>query len=130
MVFLKFSERKKAKIRKINQRRVKRVHKYMIGRCIGYEPRREVIDQSTINDVMYLLVEEDGKYAIYKIAKVFEYVGLSPKRILQNQKYFSDHMNWRAHSVIQINEEGKIESVKRAVMRAAMNNKGYTYVVV
>ena len=73
---------------------------------------------------------ESTEYAIYKIPKIYEYVKLSPKRILQIQKEFSDHMNWRKHSVIQINEEGKIESVKHAVMRATMNNKYYTYVVV
>ena len=126
---MKFSNKKKAKIRKINQRRVKRVHKCMVGLCIGYEPKREVIDQTTIKDTIYLLVEENNAYEIYKIPKVFEYVKLSAKRILQKQEDFSNHMNWRWHSVIQINSEGKIESVKRAVMQAARNNKGYTYVV-
>lgn len=128
---MKFSKKKKAKMRKINQRRIKRVHKYMIGVYIDYEPERKVIDQATINDTFYLLVEEEDKYAIYKIVKICEYVELSPKRVLQNQKDFSNHMNWRKHSVIQINEEGKIESVKHAVMEVILKNDKpvYRYVV-
>ena len=128
---MKFSKRKKAKIRKNNQRRVKRVHGDMIGYCIDYRKNYRVKDQAIIKNTMYLLVKEDSSYAIYKIPKVCEYVKLSPKRILQNQKDFSKHMNWRENSVIQINEQGKIESVKRVERQVIMkNNKPvYTYVI-
>lgn len=128
---MKFSKKKKAKIRKNNQRRVKRVHGDMIGYCVDYTKNYRVKDQALIKNTMYLLVEEGSEYAIYKIPKVCEYVKLSPKRILQNKQDFSKHMNWRGNSVIQINEEGKIESVKRVERQVIMkNNKPvYTYVI-
>lgn len=128
---MKFSKRKKAKIRKNNQRRIKRVHGDMIGYCVDYRKNYRVKDQAIIKNTMYLLVKEDSSYAIYKIPKVCEYVKLSPKRILQNKQDFSKHMNWREHSVIQINEEGIIETVKRVERQVIWkNNKPtYTYVV-
>ena len=128
---MKFSKRKKAKIRKNNQRRVKRVHGDMIGCCVDYIKKYRVKDQAIIKNTMYLLVKEESSYEIYKIPKVHEYVKLSPKRILQNQKDFSKHMNWRNHSVIQINEEGKIETVKHVERQVIWkNNKPvYTYVI-
>jgi hypothetical protein len=103
----------------------------MIGYCVDYRKNYRVKDQAIIKNTMYLLVKEDSSYAIYKIPKVCEYVKLSPKRILQNQKDFSKYMNWRENSVIQINEQGKIESVKRVERQVIMkNNKPvYTYVI-
>ena len=111
---MKFSPRKKAKIRKMNQKKIKRYCKNMIGHHI-YDGDHcyEVMDQAKINDVIYLLVQvEENEYAIYKIVKVFEYVRLSNKKILEKQKKFSNHVYWEEHSTIQINADGKIESVK------------------
>lgn len=111
---MKFSPIKKAKIRKMNQKRIKRYCNDMIG-CHIYDGDNcyKVIDQSKINDTIYLLVqEEDNQYAIWKIVKVAEYVRLSSKKVLQNYKKFTNHAYWRKHSTIQISDDGKIESVK------------------
>jgi len=111
---MKFSPKKKAKMRKRNQRRINKVHAYMIGYHIDYERGYTVVDQAKIKNVMYLLAQsEDGKYAIYKIVKIFEYVRLSPKKVLYNQKEFSNCANWQERSMIKIAEDGSIESVEK-----------------
>lgn len=110
----KFSERRKAKMRKYRQRRVNRCCSHMIG-CHIYDDNQtyEIIDQAKIKGVIYLLVEaEDNSYAIYKIVSVHQEVKLSPKKVLQNKKEFSNHVYWQEHSKIHINEDGKIESVE------------------
>lgn len=109
---MKFSQSKKAKIRKKNQNKINRYCSNMTG-CYIYDGnnRYEVMDQAKINDTMYLLVQgKDGQYTIWKIVKVGEYVRLSNKKVLQNYKKFSNHANWRLHSTIQISDDGTIES--------------------
>ena len=107
---MKFSQRRKNKIRKITQKRVNRVCSSMIG-C--YVEDGNVKDQAKINNVMYLLVESEKEYSIFKIVKVGEYVKLSAKKVLQNQKKFANHEYWKKHSTIQFTEDGKIKSVKQ-----------------
>ena len=120
---MKFSQRKKAKIRKNNQRQINRYCKDMIGCLIDFEHGYTVKDQAKIKDIIYLLAQsEDNQYAIYKIVKVRKYVRLSPKKILLNQKFFSTHRYWHNDSVIQITPEGEIESVKRAQQIITMKN--------
>lgn len=116
---MKFSQKKKAKMRKIRQRRINRCCSNMIGCHIFFENEDGyVLDQAKINDIMYLLVKTPGgKYAICKIVKVYQYVKLSPKRVLQNKKNFSNYQYWENHSTIEINEDGVIQSVKDAYGR-------------
>ena len=111
---MKFSPRKKAKMRKQNQRRIKRCCGNMIGGRIDFEHGGyEVKDQAEIKGTMYLLIQvEDGNYAIYKIVKAFQYIRLSQKKVLENKKALSNHEYWKEHSTIEITEEGKIQSVK------------------
>jgi len=110
---MKFSKRKKAKMRKQRQRRIKRCCGNMIGFHIDFEHWSEVKDQATINGIVYLLVEvENNGYAIYKIVKVGNYVRLSPKRVLENQESFSNPKYWQDKSKIQITDEGIIKSVE------------------
>lgn len=110
---MKFSPKKKAKMRKIRQRRINKTCKYMTGRCIDYENHYIVKDQGIIDNVMYLLVDiGENQYAIYKIVKLYEYVRLSDKKVLLNKKELSNHFNWDDHSTLEISEEGKILSVK------------------
>ena len=109
---MKFSQRKKAKIRKKNQNKINRHCSNMTG-CHIYDGDEcyEVMDQAKINDTMYLLVQgKEKQYSIWKIVKVGEYVRLSNKKVLQNYKKFSNHAYWRLHSTIQISADGKIES--------------------
>lgn len=111
---MKFSKQKKAKIRKNKQRRINRTCKYMIGCRVDFKHGYTVKDQAKIDNIMYLLVQvENGQYAIYKIVKVGEYVRLSNKKVLRNQKAFSNHEYWYNHSTITITDEGKIKSVQQ-----------------
>ena len=112
---MRFSAKKKKKMRKINQRRISRCCGDMIGCRIDYEHGGyEVRDQVRITGVIYLLVQvEDGNYAIYKIVKVGEYVRLSSKKVLKRKEQFSNRMNWKNFSTIKINEDGEIISVER-----------------
>ena len=111
---LKFSQKKKSKMRKINKRRTNRVCKHMIGCTMDYALRAEVIDQAKIDEVMYLLTENMyNQYAIYKIVNVHRHIKLSASRILKDQKKFMNHDYWNEHSTILINDYGEIEEVKR-----------------
>ena len=124
MFALKFSKKKKAKIRKINQRRINRVCKYMIGCTIDYVVKAEVIDQAKIDGIMYLLTQNMyNQYAIYKIINVHDSVKLSSRRILNNKKNFMNHEYWSEHSTILINEVGDIEDVKCGSMFGPYNRK-------
>ena len=129
---MKFSAKKKAKMRKIRQRRINHICKDMIGCCIDYPNNYEVKDQAKINDDMYLLTKvADDEYAIFKIVKLYKYVRLSEKRVSQNKKIFSNHFNWHNHSTIEISDDGKIKSVKRTnqVMHIKNQKAIYTWVV-
>ena len=124
MFALKFSQKKKAKIRKRNQRRVNRVCKYMIGCTMDYELKAEVIDQAKIDGIIYLLTENKyNQYSIYKIVNVHNFVKLSARRILNNQRKFMNHDYWNKHSTILINEYGDIEEVKLGSMFGPYNQK-------
>lgn len=121
---MKFSQKKRAKIRKTNQRRINRECKYMIGCTIDYELKAKVIDQAKIKEIMYLLTENVyNQYDIYKIINVHNSIKLSARRILQNQKNFMNHAYWSEHSTILINEYGDIENVKRGSMFGPYNRK-------
>ena len=109
---VKFSQRKKAKIRKANQKKINRYCKHMTG-CHIYDGNKcyEIVDQAKIDDTIYLLVEvKDNQYEIWKIVKVGQYVKFSNKKVLENCKKFSNHAYWRWHSTIKITDDGEVQS--------------------
>lgn len=106
---MKFSEKRKRKIRKQNQRRINKCCKDIIGCCIDFECDAVVVDQARINDTMYLLTtDQDYQYAIYKIVKVGEYVKLSSKRILEKQVEFLNKAYWKEKCQLKIEADGTI----------------------
>lgn len=103
----------------------------MIGCHVDFERGYVIKDQAKINNIMYLLVQvENDQYAIYKIVRVGEYVRLSAKKVLRNQKAFSNYVYWRDNSTIQISPEGNIESVKRTSRRIAWKNDRPVYIYI
>lgn len=111
---MKFSQKRKRKMRKIRQRKTNIICKDMIGCTIDYKNDYTVKDQAKIGGTQYLLVEiENKQFAIYKIVKVCEYVRLSEKKILQIKKSLSNYLNWKCWSSILISDDGKLESVKQ-----------------
>jgi len=121
---MKFSKKKKTKMKKRNQRRINRVCSHMIGYTMDYELKEKVIDQAKIDGVMYLLTENmHNQYAIHKIIKAYNYVRLSSNRIIKGKKKFMNHAYWNEHSTILINENGEIEEVKRGSMFGPYDQK-------
>jgi len=130
---MKFSEKKKAKIRKRNQKRIKRCCGNMIGCSIYVEDDScyEVIDQTKIKDIIYLLtLSENGEYSIFKIVKVFCYVRLSAKKILQNYQKFSNPDNWIDKSILVIDNNGKIQSAKRKRKKYEFDGTRYVAITI
>jgi len=120
---MKFSEKKKAKMRKTRQRRVNRECGNMMGCAISNSDEpiyKEVIDQAKLDGIQYLLVEcskknkivlfpEDIRFTIYKIVRFDEYVELSPKRVLEKKDAFSNGGFWRDKHKVHISDEGKVD---------------------
>ena len=97
-------------MRKINQRRINRVCKYMIGCTIDSMLKEKVIDQAKICGIRYLLTENMyQQYAIYKNIKVNHYIKLSARRILNNKNNFINPSYWEKQSKIEINEYGDVK---------------------
>lgn len=110
---MKFSPRKKAKMRKARFKRIKRECKCMIGSCVDYDAESKVVDQATFKDVLYLLTRDiNCKYAIYKVVQPREYVKVLEKKVLRLSKNFTNPDNWMRHSQISISENGKITNAK------------------
>lgn len=106
---MKFSEKRKRKIRKQNQRRINKCCKNIIGCCIDFGCNSVVVDQAKINNTMYpLTIDQDYQYAIYKIVKVGEYVKLSSRRILEKQAEFQNKAYWKEKCQLKIEADGTI----------------------
>ena len=120
---MKFSEKKKAKMKKTRQRRVNRECGNMIGCAItDYDEPiyKEVIDQARLGGTQYLLVEcsennlaficaEDISYFIYKVVRFGEYVELSPKRVLEKKDAFSNGGFWKNKHKVHISDDGNVD---------------------
>ena len=106
---MKFSEKRKRKIKKKNQQKINKCCKNVIGYCVDYGRDAVVIDQAKINDTMYLLTTDKdcSQYAIYKIVKVGEYKRLSDKEILNNPE-LSNQTYWKEKCQIKIDSDGKV----------------------
>ena len=121
---MKFSPRKKAKMRKIRLRQIRKSCKDMIGCCINHDTDSKVIDQATINGVVYLLVEDfNYERAIYKVLQHWEFVKLSPKKVLALKSKFSNYEYWKRYTTIYISEDGEIESIRRGTIFGPYNKK-------
>lgn len=128
---MKFSPRKKAKMRKARFKRIRKDCKNMIGYHIDYNTDCRVIDQAIIKDVMYLLTcDVYCDYAIYKVVNPWEMVRLSAKKVLRLREKFENHMYWKYHSLITLSENGEIESVRKGSFVGTSNQKTDIYLVI
>ena len=111
---MKFSESKKAQMKKRRQKRITRAYSYTIGLHVydfWNDAQFEVIDEARINNIIYLLSESDSseqEIAIYKIADVGKYVKLSTKRLLEKKHNFEIAENWERKTNISIYPNGVI----------------------
>ena len=106
MDFLKFSQQKKSKMRKIRQRRIQKAYGYMVGYRIdgGFH----VIDKAQIYGDTYLLANDGNESAVFKISDIDNIVKLSAKRLRKLSKYLSNRDNWNHHSYVPINSDGEL----------------------
>lgn len=105
---MKFSPKKKAKMRKAREKRMSKEFKDMFHYVIP-GTKYYVIDQIKINGTIYLLVENlEGKNAIYKIADMLKFVKLSPKRLIQLRNEFIKQEKWKRYSYVTISDNGKV----------------------
>jgi len=109
---MKFSASKKAQMKKRRQKRINRAYSYTIGLKIynfRTDSEQEVIDETQINKVRYLLTESDKQViSIYKIVDVGKYVKLSTKRLLEKKHNFEMPENWEKKTEIAIYPNGVI----------------------
>ena len=121
---LKFSQAKKAKMKKIRQKRIRKNCKDMIGSKVDYEHGYKVVDQANVAGTTYLLVCVGlEQYAIYKIVDICRYVRISPKKVAEISKKLSNHAIWKEHSTIEIDDEGNLLSVKFGDFLGPYNRK-------
>jgi len=114
---LKYSQKKKAKIKKHNQRRINRVCKYMIDCKMDHVEDSTVIDQAKIGGEMYLLTKNKyNQYAIWKSINVNTFIKIAAKKVLRNKVDFMNNEYWDRNSNISIDEYGEIEDVKRGAI--------------
>lgn len=110
---MKFSKKRKLKIRKQNQRRIKIHCKNLVGCCIDDEAYVIVIDQIKIENDIYLLTEDnDEKYAIYKIVRIGQYSKIGNKKILQKKEKLLKRNAWKYQSQITLETDGTISGVQ------------------
>lgn len=117
---MKFSERKKKKMKKIRQRRIRKSYGYVIGMtipyylCINFPKDTHVYviikDQTTINGDLYFLVlhktKEVKEYFILKAVEHSQYVCVSTKNLIKYKRHFQNPVHWQEKSDIFISNEG------------------------
>ena len=122
---MKFSDRKKRKMKKIRQRRIRKSYGYVIG--MGIPPYActnnpeitweyvKIIDKTCINGELYFLVSckfrNVCKNFIYKVVDVSKYSLVSAKKLIKYKRHFENPVHWEEGSIVQITDDGVL-SVK------------------
>lgn len=119
---MKFSQKKKRKMKKIRQRRIRKSYGYVIGMSIrhylcvnlpediyGY---LRIIDQTTINGDLYFLVsyntEEAEKFFILKAVEHSQYICVLAKNLIKYKRHFQNPVHWQEKSDVYISEYGVV----------------------
>lgn len=105
---MKFSTKKKAKMRKIRLERNKRIY-HGTGFCVEGDNR--VIDRLPAQNNLYLLtISGNNQCKIFKVISCHEVVEMSPKRILNKRRFFQNTNNWKEHTKIELDDSGEIKA--------------------
>ncbi len=120
---MKFSSKKKAKMRKYRNKRKKRSYNQVIRSIefCSWEWQDEkgkrwlALDGATFRHAYYLLAKctTSNEVAIFKMVNeyIFDNVRLSPKKVLKNRRTFSSPSVWKLKSDVKISDEGIVENV-------------------
>ena len=115
-----FSERKKRKMKKIRQRRIRKSYGYVIGMkisdclCVNF-PKDiygdvVIVDQTCIGGDLYFLVSfkssEVKKFFILKVVGISKYSFVSTKNLIKHKRHFQNPVHWQEKSDIFISNEG------------------------
>lgn len=105
---MKFSRRKKEKMRRIRTKRIRRHYGAdAIGCIVDWEKGFRAKDQITIGDVIYLLAKnEDEEYALYRLVDVCKYARIGSKRIWQLRDKIECKENWRNETEVCVYNDG------------------------
>ncbi len=103
---MKFSQKKKDKMRKIRQKRIQKTYGSMVAMEVYGNYR--VIDHAKIFDNFYLLGNNGEECAVFKIADVGNIVKLSLKSVRKLSKYLSNKDRWCYQSYVPIDSDGKL----------------------
>ena len=118
---MKFTEKKKAKMRRTKFKRNKREWKNSKGHTIDQSTR--IVDtMCKASEVYFLCYNYDTKeYSIYKAIAPSETIKLLPKKIIENSCMFEKTKNWRNKSIVTIDKEKGSISYKKG--KECMPNK-------
>lgn len=106
---MKFSAKRKAKMRRIRLKSNKRIYGGT-GYCVEGDNR--VIDTLPAQNNLYLLtISDNNQCKIFKVISSREgVVEMSPKRILGKRKFFQNVNNWKRHTKIELDDSGHIKA--------------------
>ncbi len=104
---MKFSTKRKNKMRRTRLERNKRIY----GTCIGcyVEGDNEVVDTLTYANNLYLLTI-GNKCKIFKVVSPHEFVELSGKKMLKLRAIFENSRRWKEHTKIELTDFGVIKA--------------------
>ncbi len=109
---MKFSEKKKAKMRKIRFKRNKRVYGG-IGYCV--EGNNKVVDTLRYENNLYLLTTNGDECNIFKVISCREgVVKMSDKRVNQMRTVFEKAELWKEKTKVELTDSGAIKDYQLA----------------
>lgn len=109
---MKFSERKKAKMRKARQKRINKLYKDPVGVTVDWKEGYKCVDYLKVDDIFYLLAKNaDDKYAIYKIIDVHQYTKLNSNQIFKMASILLKDENWHCETSVLIMTDNMGEAV-------------------
>lgn len=105
---MKFSAKRKAKMRKMRFKRNKKIYG-----GIGYhvEGEYEVLDNLGYKNDLYLLTTNGAKCKIFKVVSHREgNVEMSEKRLLKMRTIFENADMWKEHTKVELTDSGAIKT--------------------
>lgn len=109
---MKFSQRRKDKMKKARFNRAKKFYGNQTGYCV--DGAKEVVDTLEFDNTLYLLTQDGLQYCILKTVSDKRRVQLSNKKVLKLKAIFERNSKWKNHTKVSINDLGTIETIEMA----------------
>ena len=109
---MKFSNKKKRKMRKIRYKRNLKTYGSSIGRYYTLDGFT-ILDTILYKGQMYFLGSDgDENYKIIKVVSVHEHVPLSDKKVLKKKNVFGNPDRWNLKTKLIIDNTGKVIGIE------------------